>query len=296
MLLPIGLALGFALVFILIAANYAMPRSAITDKSICIIGGTSGLGLALAKEAFALGNRITITSRSVARCKKTLNSFEDSNISSITGKVFDSVTNLTDIGKDFDYVFYCAGMAIPGYFKDQNPEVFERQMDLNYTGMVRTLYHLKRSRRRPLTFVMVASTLALFTLPGYSSYSPSKAALRVFTEGARYELAKDDIHLKVLYACTINTPGTKTENRVKPDFTREMEYHNTVVEPEAMARYMMRNIHWRDALAYDWVTYFAMVRSECELAFDYLVFPVSVVFVWALKLWIRFKYSWHRQI
>lgn len=287
----ITVCLSIVLLLAIILAVYSPFNRKITGKSIFIIGGTSGLGLSLAKYFYSLGNNITITSRKSENLENILKTFEKSHISSISGRIFDSLHDLINVEESFDYVFYCPGMAIPGYFKNQNDDVFDRQIKLNYLGMVRSLYYFKKCNRSPFTFVLACSTTALFTFPGYSSYAPSKACLKSFFDSARYELKAEDVSLKILYCCAMDTPGFKRENESKPFFTKEIEYSNTVVDSDEIAKSFVDNLNKRNSHSYDWFTYFMMIRNECECVLDYLLFPFSVLVVFIAKIYVRKRFN-----
>ena len=79
-----------------------------------------------------------------------------------------------------------AGGCVPGNFVDQQIDDFEHSMRLNYmsalfTAKVATDAMIRNKVHGKIVFV--ASTLALTDIAGYSTYSPTKHALRskVFT-------------------------------------------------------------------------------------------------------------------
>src|SRR4051812_9971646 len=101
------------------------------------------------------------------------------------------------------------GASVPGMFLDQTPAVFKSSMELNYQGFVNVTYAALKSAaippsginenieiissganppvytdhpKRTLHMISVASTLAVMTLPGFSQYSPTKAAVRALTQ------------------------------------------------------------------------------------------------------------------
>ncbi|ELA42143.1 uncharacterized protein VICG_00786 [Vittaforma corneae ATCC 50505] len=279
------------LLLAILLSVYLLYNRRITGKNIFIIGGTSGLGLSLAKYLYSLGNNIVITSRKNENLDNVLKSFEKSQISTISGRVFDSLHDLINVEENFDYIFYCPGMAVPGYFKDQNDDIFEIQIKLNYLGMIRSLYHFKKCNRFPFKFIMACSTTALFTFPGYSSYAPSKACLRSFFESARYELKAENVNLKILYCCAMNTPGLKRENMTKPSFTKGVEYSSIIADPDKIAKYFVDNLNKRDSHSYDWFTYFIMIRNDCENGLDYLLFPFSVLIAFVAKMYMRRRFK-----
>ncbi|KAM0680069.1 3-dehydrosphinganine reductase [Glugoides intestinalis] len=208
----------------------------------------------------------------------------------ITTMVYDSLNVPDHPEESFDYVFYLPGIAYPGYFKDQEATVYDKQINLNFLGMIKSLYKFKPSSQCKLTFVMACSTAALFPLPGYASYSPSKAAMHSFFETAHNELVREGIRLKILYCCSMKTPGLRKENESKPEFTKRIEYSNTVADPDIIAKYFIDNMEDRSALAYDWFTYFCLIRNRCECAIDYFLFPVAVLIIFISRVYVNYSF------
>lgn len=272
---------------------YYTRRKKISGKNICIIGGTSGFGFSLAKYSLTMENNVTITSRKYENLEKTKDKLSELgvNTKNLTCRILDSLSDIISVDESFDYVFYCPGISIPGYFRNQNEDIFDTQLRLNYLGMIRSLYHFKKCNRIPHRFVLISSTAALFPFAGYSSYAPTKACLKAFYESARYELAVENVDLKILYCCSMKTPGLQKENETKPEFTRDIEYTNVVVEPERMVEYFMETIDKRGSHSYDWFTYFFMIRNECECLIDYLLFPMAVIIVYISREYIRKEFQ-----
>jgi 3-dehydrosphinganine reductase len=285
----------FAILIIILPFIYLkyVHKNRIVNKNVFIVGGTSGLGLSLAKYIYSLGNKVVIASRSTDNLEKAIKSIQSVPIenSTISGRVFDVLSNIIPVDEKFDYIFYCPGMAIPGYFTNQNDDIFDLQIKINYLGMIKTLYHFKKCNKPPFKYVMISSTTALFTFPGYSSYSPTKSCLKSFFETARYELLVDRIDLKIIYSCTMNTPGLRKENETRPDFNRDIEFGNGIVHPDVMAKYCIDNLDKRSSHAYDWFTYFAMIRNECECIVDYVLFPISVIVIFISKIFIKREFK-----
>lgn len=271
------------------------------DKKILIIGGSSGLGLSLAKYLFKLGNDVTITSRSEKRLQQALRDISINENPKITGQILDVLAELTQEesvqeepvlresstnnkeNNQFDCIFYCPGIALPNHFPSPlNP--FIQQIRLNYLAMIHSLLRYIPVGPARLQFVVFSSTAALFPVPGYASYAPSKAAIGAFAHTTREELARIGVDLTVVHCCAMATPGLAVEDSTKPPFTRAIEYLNTVADPDLMAQYLVGHLGTRRSIAYDWFTYLAMIRGECECFMDYLLFPTAVV-VMAVSRW-----------
>lgn len=294
LILPTLITIALTMIYI----NSARSNLVIKNKNILIIGGSSGLGLSIAKILYNQGNKITITSRNQEKIQNIASTFPKSEISTVYGMAVDVTAdnnlNLTpDKNKmsSYDYIFYCAGISHPGYFKDQNSKNFIHQNDLNFIGMIKTLYFFKNLINKPFVFVVISSTVSFFGFPGYSSYSPSKASITSFFKAVRLELLDEKITMKVVYPCAMDTPSLHKENLVKPEFTTEIELGNKILTPDFCASFILKNLHLRNSIAMDWFTFFLMIRDECEMPLDYLIFPLSVLIVFIGRIYINIKYQ-----
>lgn len=268
-------------------------KSILKDKKILVIGGTSGLGREFAKQLYLQGNTVTITSRDIKAARQTASQIEDMGIkrSKIQCLEMDILDEKLPVQTEYDYIFCVPGFSISKYFKDQDISDFRAQMDLNYLATVNSLYKFKNQNKIPFIYIVISSTAALFYFPGYSSYSPTKSALLVFAKSVYPELHKEGIDLRVYLCPAMQTRGLDEENKLKPEFTKEIEFSNTIMSPEGAARYYLANIHKRRIIAVDWFTYFVMIKENCEDLVDYLFFPVAVVVVFISKMYVEYKFA-----
>jgi len=135
--------------------------------------------------------------------------------------------------------------------------------------------------------VMVSSTMGLIGFAGYSSYSPTKFALRGLAESLRNEFLLYGISTHIYYAGTMFTSGYETENLTKPLVTREIEGSHGLTPEEAAKGLMsgLRKGHF--AVTTDFDTNFLRVASRgvtpfTNIGLDYvlsIVAPVSPFFV-----------------
>ena len=121
-----------------------------------------------------------------------------------------------------DLVITSAGVSEPGYFADLPPENFERAMDINYFG---TLYVIRAAlasmrARKSGQVVLVSSGAAFMGIFGYSSYGPSKFAVRGLAETLRAELRSDNVGVFVAYPPDTETPMLEEEMKTAPAETR----------------------------------------------------------------------------
>jgi 3-dehydrosphinganine reductase len=143
-----------------------------------------------------------------------------------------------------DLVVTSAGVAVPGYFGDASLEAHERSMAVNYFGslyVVRAALPAMRARRTG-RIVFISSGAGLMGLFGYTTYSPSKFALRGLAEALRAELDADNIGVSIVYPPDTETPMLEEENKIKPEETKLITGVVKTWSVEAVADCIMRGI------------------------------------------------------
>jgi 3-dehydrosphinganine reductase len=100
-----------------------------------------------------------------------------------------------------DYVVLSAGSSRPGYFLQQQVEVFRHAMELNYLGIVISLksvlpFLLQRGKGHIL---FVSSAAGVSGWIGYSSYVPTKFAVRGLADCLRQEFLGCNIRISIAY-------------------------------------------------------------------------------------------------
>ena len=143
-----------------------------------------------------------------------------------------------------DLVVTSAGVAVPGYFGDASLEAHERSMAVNYFGslyVVRAALPAMRARRKG-RIVFISSGAGLMGLFGYTTYSPSKFALRGLAEALRAELSADKIGVSIVYPPDTETPMLEEENKIKPEETKLITGVVKTWSADAVADCIMRGI------------------------------------------------------
>ncbi len=137
-----------------------------------------------------------------------------------------------------------AGMVVPRPFEVQSLDAFRRTMEVNYFGTL----HLARAAVPAMRqagggrIVMVASATALLGLYGYTSYAPSKFAVRGLAEALRSELAPDGVAVSVVYPPDTDTPGYREEARTRPDVSSRLAATGGLMTADAVAAAILRGI------------------------------------------------------
>jgi 3-dehydrosphinganine reductase len=143
-----------------------------------------------------------------------------------------------------ELVVACAGIVVPGRLEHQPLEAFHRTVAVNYLGslhLVRAALPAMRARGRG-RLVLVASGAALIGLYGYTSYAPSKFAVRGLAEALRSELVPEGVAVSVVYPPDTDTPGYREEVRLRPEVTRRLAATGGLMTADAVAAAILRGI------------------------------------------------------
>jgi uncharacterized oxidoreductase len=185
-----------------------------TNNTILITGGASGIGLELVKQLSALNNTILITGRDQAKLEAAKKLFPkihtfQSDVSKPADieKLF---LQLTQAFPDLNILINNAGIMRTINFHEQNDDLVDltREIDINLNGPIRMtkkfLAHLKTKKNAAI--VNVSSGLAFVPLPLSPVYCATKAALHSFTLSLRVQLKNTTIKVFELAP-----PATQTE-------------------------------------------------------------------------------------
>lgn len=197
-----------------------------------VTGGSSGIGLAVARKLAAKGYDLALFARGDERleaAKKAIQAeFANSQVVVLPVDVSDRGSLQSLIADAIgclgvpETIVASAGIAEPGLFSEQSAETHERHMAINYFGAQNFI----RALIGPMAEAgggkigMIASGAAFFGIYGYSAYAPSKFALRALAEVLRIELAPRGISVTLCYPPDTDTPQLEAENRTKPPATR----------------------------------------------------------------------------
>ena len=181
---------------------------------ILITGITSGFGKAMAERLSADGHTVYGTHRKatefipgVTYIKADACNEEDCRA---------AVAQVVDAEGRIDVFINNAGMGIGGPLEFSSLEDAQRQMDVNWMGMVRFLHHVVPVMRRQGSgkIICFSSIGGLMGLPYQGLYSASKFAIEGYCEALRLEVKKLGIKVVVIEPGDFATSFTASRNSV----------------------------------------------------------------------------------
>lgn len=222
---------------------------------VLITGGSSGIGLALARQLAGEGARIWILARhpdAMESAVKSLASVNGNKPGMLAADVTDwklvqgAVKRLMDEAGVPDILVNCAGASHPGYIQETPLETYREMMDLNYYGTVHMVQALLPGMlARGSGYIVNFSSMAGFLAPfGYAAYVPSKYAVRGFSDSLRLELKPQGIDVSVVFPPDTDTPGMANENKTKPYETLEA-FSSTLVKADKVAKAVVNGMRRR---------------------------------------------------
>jgi len=230
------------------------PCDTLRDQHVLVTGGSSGIGLAIARRAARAGARLSLVARGkerLAAAQAELQAapgsaavFTASADVSVAAEVTAALAAAERAHGPVDVLVCSAGWARPGYFEEVPVEVFERTMAVNYLG---TVYALKavvpgmRARARGAV-VLVSSGAGLHGFFGYTPYAPSKFAVRGLAESLRAEMRGTGVHVAVIYPPDTDTPQLAEEGRTKPPETRAITAGGGIWTADEVARVTLEGL------------------------------------------------------
>ncbi len=188
------------------------------NKSILITGGTSGIGLELARQLLERGNTVIITGRDPEKLDATrralpgVHAFQSDvsdpgAIKALHGSVLAQFPAL-------DVLINNAGiMRNLNMTRDRDLTDVTREIDINFSGPVRMvqqfLPHLRT--REGAAIINVSSGLAFIALPLSPVYCATKAAIHSFSQSLRVQLKGTGVAVIELAPPGVETPLMRDE-------------------------------------------------------------------------------------
>ncbi len=223
-------------------------------KVILVTGGSSGIGLAAAKQLAAAGGHVWLTGRRRELLESALKEVQAArrDPSQLCGMapadVSDSaaaagaVEAVTKAAGTPDVIINSAGITQPGYVQELSLDVFERLMRVNYFGTVYVTAAMlpamiKRGSGHIINISSMAGYLGVF---GYSAYGATKFAVAGYSEVLRAEMKPHGIRVSVAFPPDTDTPQLAYEEPFKPAETKAISGNAKALSADTVAKAILR--------------------------------------------------------
>lgn len=183
-------------------------QSFYSDKVVLITGASMGIGKELARQVLEAGGKAVITGRHESRLHTAQAEFADyaDQLLIHAGDVADHKDNqalvekiIAHFGK-LDVLINNAGVSCFGEVEALQEDVVRQVVDTNIYGSVfpvmAAIPELKKTKG---SILFVSSVAGFHGLPGHSTYSLSKMALKALTQSLRTELHAHDVFAGIAY-------------------------------------------------------------------------------------------------
>jgi 3-dehydrosphinganine reductase len=225
-------------------------------KLVFITGGSSGIGLALAKQFALRGANVWIAARHIDlldQAKLEIEPFRK-NQGQIIGAVQLDVADrqqINEVAKELiaqtgtpDFLVNSAGVVHPGEFLRIDPDRFEWMMNTNYFGTVFTTRAFLPAMvtRGSGHITNISSGAGYLGVYGYTAYCGSKFAVRGFSDALRSEIKNCGIGVTIVFPPDTNTPQLAYEEPFKPAITRELTQTSGLMQPDQLAKIVISGI------------------------------------------------------
>jgi NAD(P)-dependent dehydrogenase (short-subunit alcohol dehydrogenase family) len=189
----------------------------LAGKKAVIIGGSSGLGLEIARGFSAQGAQVCIAARSAPKLKKALQSFNKENASSIHiarvdvtsyDSVLHCVKEVSGFFKTIDIVVCTAGIHLKIPALEMSALQWKTILDTNLSGTyhVNILFGEKMIRQRKGCIINTASLGSRVALSNTLAYNVSKSGVEMLTKCLAVEWAPYQVRVNALLPGVFKTP------------------------------------------------------------------------------------------
>lgn len=180
------------------------------SRRAVIVGGSNGIGLAIAKELIWKGYHVCILDRNEPCDKQLMSmnySYHHCDLLNFDEPLIESFAK----DKSVNVLMITAGFGRAAAFEYLHPAEIQNLIQVNVTAGIKIIRHFydRISNQAPFYCGMMGSIAGLMSSPLFSVYAASKAALCRFIESVNIELEVRGTNNRILNVSPASIPGTR---------------------------------------------------------------------------------------
>lgn len=188
--------------------------TSVQDKVVFITGGARGIGAEVARRLHNKGAKLVLSDVGTAELASIAAELGgDGRLLTVVADVRDlsamqaAADQAVEKFGGIDVVIANAGIASYGSVLQVDPEAFRRVLDVNVLGVFHTVRATLPAVIERCGYVLIVSSLAAYAAsPGLAPYNASKAAVEIFANALRLEVAHHGVEVGSAHMSWIDTP------------------------------------------------------------------------------------------
>jgi NAD(P)-dependent dehydrogenase (short-subunit alcohol dehydrogenase family) len=201
------------------------------DRAALVTGGSSGIGLAIARMLRDEGYALTLVSRRPERVQAAADELGAAAIAADVGRPEECERLVAEHRERFgrlDVLVNSAGIGIAGRVEDLPAKHFELQLGVNLRGLfLVTQAAIPLLREAHGWIVNLASIAGTLPTPGLATYGATKAAVISLTRSLNEELDADGVRAIAICPGFVDTPmaewsGIAADEMIRPEDCAEV--------------------------------------------------------------------------
>jgi short-subunit dehydrogenase involved in D-alanine esterification of teichoic acids len=202
------------------------------NNTVLITGGSSGIGLALAKEYLSHNSKVIICARDLEKLKEVQKELPDIKIIRCDITDQNMIETLKQECMEINILINSAGIQYNYDFTDNknHSQLIEDEINTNFLAQLKIIdQFLPLLMNKNSAIVNISSALAFVPKKSAPVYCATKAAMHIFTKSLRYQLQGSCVKVFEIIPPLVDTNMTKGRGVGK-------------ISPERLAKEALKNI------------------------------------------------------